>query len=122
MVRFGNYVLPHAQVSQIEQSRLQIQRSVPDRNVAYHADQTTKARTVKLDGEIRASTITEALFSIELLRRLADDTTRLFDMEDGVTPTFNTKLVDPSYTFDVNEWAPDDHYWVPYSVTLLEVA
>jgi hypothetical protein len=121
MVRFGNYVLPNAQVSQIDQSRVQIERVVPSRNVGYHSDQTTKARTITFNGEIRTATITEAYFWIELLRRLADDTARLFDMEDGTTPTFNVKLVDPSYGFDVNLWIPND-YRVPYSVKLLEVA
>jgi hypothetical protein len=121
MVRFGNYLLPNAQVSQIDQSRVQIERVIPSRNIAYHSDQATKARTITFSGEIRTSTITEAYFWIDLLRRLADDTARVSDMEDGTTPTFNAKLVDPSYSLDVNFWIPND-YRVPYSVKLLEVA
>jgi hypothetical protein len=122
MVRFGNYELPNAQQAQIEIARFEIERSVPGRNVAYHADQTTKGRSVKIAGDIRASTISEARFWIDFLRRLADDTERLLDLEDGQTQTFNAKLVDPSYTLDVTQWVAANKYWVPYSVTLLEVA
>jgi hypothetical protein len=122
MVRFGNYELPNVQQGQIEIARLEIERSVPGRNIAYHSDETTKGRTVKVTGEIRAGDINTARFWIELLRRLADDTERLLDLEDGQTPTFNAKLVDPSYTLDVSGWYDPSHYWVPYSATLLEVA
>jgi hypothetical protein len=120
MVRFGNYTLPHVLQAQLQKSRIEIERSIPGRNIAYHSDQTTKGRTVKISGEIRASSINEARFWIELLRRFADDTARSLDLEDGQTPAFNAKLVDPSYTLDVTQWVTNE-YCVPYSATLLEV-
>ena len=122
MVRFGNYSLPNVQQAQIEIARVEIERSIPGRNVAYYSDGTTKGRTVKVAGEIRASTISQARFWIELLRRLADDTERVLDLEDGQTPTFNAKLTDPSYALDTSLWYDYTQYWVSYSVTLLEVA
>lgn len=83
MVRFGNYSLPHILDAQIQKSRIEIERSVPSRGVAYRVDQATRGQTIKVSGEIRADTISEAAFGIEHLRRLADDTERLFDFEDG---------------------------------------
>ena len=120
MVRFGNYALPHVLQAQIQKSRVEIERTVPCRDVAYRSDQTTKGRTVTLSGEIRVVTISGAAFWIELLRRLADDVKRLFDLEDGETSAFNAKLVDPSYVLDIVDWIAND-YRIPYSVTLLEV-
>jgi hypothetical protein len=122
MVRFGNYELPNAQQVQIEITRVEIERTVPSRNVAYHTDQTTRGRIVKITGDIRAGSISEARFWIELLRRLTDDTERVLDLEDGQTPTFNAKLTDPSYVLDTSLWYDYTQYWVSYSVTLLEVA
>ena len=121
MVRFGNYELPHVLEAVIQQSRIEVERPMPSRNVAYREDQTTNGRTVNVNGEIRATTISEALFSIELLRRLSDDTARLFEIEDGVTVAFNAKLVDPSYVLDVTDWIAND-YCVPYQITFLEVS
>jgi phage-related protein len=121
MVCFGNYELPNAQQVQIEIARVEIERSVPGRNVSYHSDQTTKARTVKVAGDIRAGDISTARFWIELLRRLSDDTERVLDLDDGQTPTFNAKLTDPSYALDSSLWHNYSQYWVSYSVTLLEV-
>jgi hypothetical protein len=94
----GNYELPHVLDAEIRKSRIEIERTVPYRDVAYRSDQTTKGRTVTVSGEIRVTTISEAAFWIELLRRLADDTARLLDLEDDETPTFNAKLVSPQYT------------------------
>jgi hypothetical protein len=122
MVRFGSWELPNAQQVQIEIARVEIERSMPGRNVAYHSDETTKGRTVKVAGDIRASAISQARFWIELLRRLADDIERVLDLEDGQTPTFNAKLTDPSYALDTSLWYDYAQYWVSYSVTLLEVA
>jgi hypothetical protein len=121
MVRFGNYALPHVLQAQLQKSRVEIERAVPSRNIAYRADQTTKGRTVTLNGEIRCATINEVAFWIEFLRRLADDTERLFDFEDGETEAFNAKLVSPSYVLGVEDWIAGD-YQVPYSVSLFEVA
>jgi hypothetical protein len=122
MMRFGNYELPNVQQIQIKIARVEIERSIAGRNVACHTDQTTRGRTVKIAGDVRASTISEARFWIELLRRQADDTERVLDLEDGQTPTFNAKLTDPSYTLDISLWYNHTQYWVSYSVTLLEVA
>jgi len=120
MVRFGNYELPHILDAQIEKSRVETERSIPYRGVAYRADQTTRGRTLKVAGEIRATTISDIAFWVELFRRLADDTARLLDLEDGETDTFNAKLVDPAYAVDVGAWF-SGKYHVPYSVSLLEV-
>lgn len=121
MVRFGNYALPHVLQAQIQKSRVEIERTVPYRDVAYRSGQTTKGRTVTLSGEIRVATISGAAFWIELLRRLADNMNRLFDLEDGETSAFNAKLIDPDYQLNVESWTSGD-YHVPYSVTFLETA
>ena len=120
MVRFRDYALPHVLQVQLQMNRIEIERSVPYRSVAYRTDQTTLGRTVRVNGEIRSTTIGEVAFWIELLRRLADDTESLFDLEDEGTEAFNAKLVDPSYVLDVVDWIAND-YRVHYSVTLLEV-
>jgi len=122
MVRFGNYQLPHVLDVQIQKSRVEIERVIPYRFVAYRSDQTTKGRTVALSGEIRVDAISEAAFWIELLRRLCDDESRLFDLEDGETATFNAKMVDPGYVLSVGDWFNTGRCYIPYSVTLLEVA
>jgi hypothetical protein len=121
MVRFGDYALPHVLEAQIQKSRVEIERTIPHRDVAYRADQTTRGRTVRVSGEIRCATISDVAFMIELLRRLSDDTARILDLEDGTTSTMNAKLTDPVYLLDTAEWVAND-YRVPYSVTLLEVA
>jgi len=121
MVRFGNCELPHVLGAQMQTSRVEIERPVPYRAVAYRADQTTRGRTVAVSGEIRADSMSEVAFWVELLRRLADDTERLFDLEDGQTSTFNAKLVDPTYALDAATWAAND-YHVAYQVTFLEVS
>jgi peptidoglycan/xylan/chitin deacetylase (PgdA/CDA1 family) len=120
MVRFGDYTLPHVLEAQIQTSRVEIERAIPYRDVAYRADQTTRGRTVRVNGEIRSATISGIAFTIELLRRLSDDTARILDLEDGTTSTFNAKLTDPAYLLDTGEWVAND-YRVPYSVTMLEV-
>jgi len=122
MVRFGNYELPHVLDAQLQKTRVEIERSIPGRSVAYRADQTTRGRTVTVSGEIRADSISEVAFWIELLRRLADDTKRLFDLEDGETGPFNAKLVNPAYELGAGDWYNTGRCYVPYTVRLLEVA
>jgi hypothetical protein len=108
--------------AQIEKSRVEIERAVPYRVVAYRADQTTQGRRVTISGEIRVPTIGEVAFWIELLRRLADDETRLLDFEDDTTSSFNAKMVDPGYALSVGDWFNTGRCYVPYTVTFLEVA
>jgi hypothetical protein len=120
VVRFGDYALPHVLEAQIQTSRVEIERAIPYRDVAYRADQTTRGRIVRVNGEIRSATINGIAFMIEFLRRLSDDTARILDLEDGETSTFNAKLTDPAYVLDVAEWVAND-YRAAYSVTLLEV-
>jgi len=122
MVRYGNYELPHVLAAQLQKSRVEIERSVPGRNIAYRADQTMRGRTVTVSGEIRVDSISEAAFWIELLRRLADDTKRLLDLEDGETEAFNAKLVDLGYELRAGDWCNMGRCYVPYTVNLLEVA
>ena len=122
MVRFGNYELPHVLDAQMEKSRIEIERPIPGRCVAYRADQTTRGRAVRVSGEIRADSISEIAFWIELLRRLADDTERLFDLEDGGTEAFKAKLVDPAYELRAGDWSNTGRCYVPYTARLLEVA
>jgi hypothetical protein len=121
VVCFGDYTFPRVLQALVQTGRVEIERTVPYRSVVYRADQTTLGRTVRVNGEIRCTTISEVTFWIELLRRLADDTTRLFDLEDGETSSFNAKLVDPAYVLSAEDWSAND-YRVPYSVTLLEVS
>jgi hypothetical protein len=121
MTRFGTYKLPTVLQAEIQASRVEIERNVPYRAVAYRSDQTTHGRTLTLSGEIRYTTISETALRIELLRRLADDTTRVLDLEDGTTPAFNAIMISPSYTVGAGDWFPGK-YHVPYSVSFLEVA
>jgi len=51
-----------------------------------------------------------------------DDESRLFDLEDGETATFNAKMIDPEYVLSVGDWFNTGRSYVHYSVTLLEVA
>lgn len=121
MTRFGTYKLPTVLQAEIQTSRIEIERNVPYRTVAYRSDQTTHGRTFTLSGEIRCTTISEAALRIEFLRRLADDTTRVLDLEDGTTPAFNAIMISPSYTLGVENWF-GGKYHVPYQLTFLEVA
>jgi hypothetical protein len=120
-VMFGSLELQHVQEAQIKKARVEIERFMPHRNVAYRRDRTTLGQTVIVSGEIRESTTTMAFLRIDQLRRFNDGETRVFDLQDGETTPFNAKLVDPSYVLDVSDWIPNA-YCVPYSVTLLEVA
>ncbi len=120
MVKFGDYPLPAALQGEIQTSRVEIERNVPYRAVAYRSDQTTRGRTFTLSGEIRCTTISDAAFRIELLRRLADGETRLLDIEDNGTPPFNAIMISPLYDLGVENWF-EGKYHVAYSVTFLEV-
>jgi hypothetical protein len=120
-VMFGSLELQHVQEAQIKKARVEIERFMPHRNVAYRRDRTALGQTVNVSGEIRESTITMASLRIDQLRRFNDGETRIFDLQDGETTPFNAKLVDPTYVFLPEYWRRNS-YRVPYSVILLEVA
>jgi hypothetical protein len=117
---YGTFELPHVLELQVKKARVEIEHFVPSRNVAYRRDQTTLGQTATVTGEIRESSISDVYTRIEQLRRLNDGVARLLDLEDGETPTFNAKLIDPEYQLNVETWIDGD-YRVPYSLSLLEV-
>jgi len=120
-VLFGSLELQHVEEVQLKQARVEIERFLPYRNVAYRRDRTTLGQTAIVTGEIRESTINAAFTRVEQLRRFNDGETRVFDLQDGETTPFNAMLVDPTYELNVALWQSGD-YRVPYTVTLLEVA
>lgn len=75
-------------------------------------DKANLGQTVKVTGEIRASTIDSAYNQIEQIRALNDGAARVFDLEDVTTPPFNAKLVDPEYEITVAQWT-SSKYHVP---------
>jgi len=75
-----------------------------------------------LSSEIRTDSMSEVAFWIELLHRLADDTERLFDLEDRETAAFNAKLVDPGYELRAGDWSNTGRCYVPYNTHTLPIA
>ena len=122
MVVFGSFVLPHVLEVQIKKARVEIEHFMPYRNVAYRRDQTTLGQTAIVSGEIRESNISTVFTRIEQLRRINDGVTRVLDLEDGETVPFNAKMIDPGYVLSVGDWFNTGRSYVPYNVTLLEVA
>ena len=120
MVFFGTLQLAHVLEAQIQTSRQEIERPIPYRNIAYRTDHATMGRSLRISGEIREDTISDAALKIEMIRRLNDGSARLVDLEDGETPAFNALLADPEYELAVEDWFTDD-YRVAYSLTFLEV-
>lgn len=121
MVLFGAFELPHVLNVQVQQARVEVEHFIPGRNVAYRRDQATLGRTLSVTGQIRESTISGAYTRIEQIRRMNDDVGRTFDLGDGETEAFTGKLVDPAFTFNVDDWH-NAKYWVDYSLNILEVA
>jgi len=120
MVLFNSYSLPHVLEVQITSARQEIERPIPYRTVAYRADQADLGRTIKLKGEIRATTIEAAHAAIEAIRVLNSEDDATLEMEDGETPNVQAFLIDPEFALNVSDWF-DGKYWVAYSLTFLEV-
>jgi hypothetical protein len=125
LVTFGDVSLSNVLSIQITNAHEEIERVVPGRTISYRADKAQLGRTIKLDGEIRETTIDAALSAIEQIRTLNDGVARSLVLEDG-TAAFNAQLVDPIYDLSVENWLqnPDilsGKFTVPYSVVLLEV-
>ena len=120
MVKFASFTLPHVLETQTTNARQEIERPVPYRTVAYRADQADLGRTIKLKGEIRATTIEAAHAAIEAIRALNNETDGSLQMEDGETPDVQAFLIDPEFVMDVEAWFAGK-YWVAYSLTFLEV-
>jgi len=120
LVMFGTFELPPVLTIQVQKQRIEIERFVPYRNVAYRRDHTTLGQTVSLTGEMRESTLSDLYTRIEQFRRLNDGLARTLDLGDDETPTFSAKLVDMAYDLYTEAWAAGD-YRAPYSVSFLEV-
>jgi hypothetical protein len=126
MVTFGGVSLPHVLNIQITSAHEEIERPVPMRTIAYRIDKAELGRTVKLDGEIRETDTDTVRTTIDEIRALVDGASRLLDLEDGTT-TFDALLADPEYTLDVEGWLESNmfsvsgKFYVPYSLSLLEV-
>lgn len=122
MVMFGPFRLPHVLTVGSETSRVEIEKAVPYRSIAYRRDQAAQGRTLRISGEIRESAIDEVYLRIDTIRRLNDGVTRTLDLEDGETEAFNAKLVDLGYELRAGDWCNMGRCYVPYTVNLLEVA
>jgi hypothetical protein len=126
MVTFGGLTFPHVLNIQITSAHAEIERSVPMRTIAYRANKAELGRTVKVDGEIRETNTDTVRVAIDALRAFVDGIERSLDLEDGTT-AFDALLTDPEYTLDVEGWlenhkfSVDGRFYVPYSVSLLEV-
>jgi hypothetical protein len=127
MVTFNSFTFPAVQTAQITNAHEEIERAVPMRTVAYRVDRAELGRTVRLDGEIRVTSLDTLRETIDEIRGLADGSARSLDLEDG-TAIFNALLADPEYSLDADKillstiFSADGRFRVPYSVTLLEVA
>jgi hypothetical protein len=117
---FGSYVLPHVLNVQITETRKEIERPVPLRNIAYRVDQADLGQTVRVSGEIRETTIDGAHAVMQAIRALNSGVDDAFDLEDGETPAIEALLTDPEFILDVESWF-NGKYWIAYSLTFLEV-
>jgi len=120
LVMFGSYVLPHVLNVQITETRKEIERPVPLRNIAYRVDQADLGQTVRVSGEIRETTIDGAHAVMQAIRALNSGVDDAFDLEDGETPAIEALLTDPEFILDVESWF-NGKYWIAYSLTFLEV-
>ena len=118
MVVYGTFSLPHPLSVEVTKERIQFERPIPGRDVAYRTDWTTLGRTIRLRGEVREATVSDAALRLEFLRRLNDGVSRLLDLEDGGA-TMSVQLVDPEYSLLVGLWVGSS-YRVPYAVAFLE--
>jgi len=127
MATFGGVTFPHVLNIQITSAHEEIERPVPMRTIAYRVDKAELGRTVRIDGEIRETNIDTVRITIDEIRALVDGASRLLDLEDG-TIAFDALLADPEYTLDVEGWLENNmfsvngRFYVPYTVSLLEVA
>jgi len=138
MVTIGAYSLPHVLGIQLQQARQEIDRAIPGAVVSYRRDQAKLGRTLEVSGEIRETQAGTVRTRVDEIRTLCDDTGRSVDLEDG-TATFNAKALSPRFSFEAEkyltdsamiwgsfkwgqfQWGAGGKYYVPYSVTLLEV-
>jgi CHAD domain-containing protein len=126
MVTFGGTSLPNVLSVQITDAHDEIERVVPYRTTAYHADKAQLGRTVQVSGEIRETTLDILASDIEQLRSLNDGTARSLDLQDG-TAAFNSQLTDPTYELAAENWfcnadMASGRFTVPYQITFLEVS
>lgn len=111
---------PHVLKVQTQHQRLEIDRLLPYRDVAYRGDRADLGLTVTLTAEIRESTRSNAALKIEMIRRLNDGVARVLDLQDGETLQINAKLLDPQYELNTQTWFEGERQ-VPYSVRFLQV-
>ena len=114
MVLYGTFSLPHPLSVEVTKERVQFERPIPGRDVAYRVDWATWGRTVRVRGEVREATVSDAALRLEFLRRLNDGLSRSLDLGGGGA-TINAQLVDPEYSLLVGFWV-DGSYRVPYTV------
>jgi hypothetical protein len=88
LVRFGEYILPHALVLGIQDSRVLVDHLIPSANLGYRGDETMGGRILTITGEIRDP---DYVLALEALRVRADDIARALDLQDG-SALINAKL------------------------------
>jgi hypothetical protein len=98
MVRFDEYILPHALTRTVQESRVIVDRLIPSANIGYRGDETMGGRIITIGGEIRDA---DYALRIEELRRRADDVARSLDLEDG-SAVINAKLGTIEITWTVD--------------------
>ena len=114
MVRFGEYILPHALVLGMQESRVLVDRFIPSANVGYRADETMGGRILTISGEIRDP---DYVLALEALRVRADDVARALDLQDG-SGLINAKLGTVEVT-----WTAENGLGQPaYSATFYETS
>jgi hypothetical protein len=127
LVTFGGVALPHVLSIQTTSAHEEIERIVPGRAIPYRADRAELGRTLRLGGELRTTSLDTLRSLIDQIRSLADGIARSLDLEDG-SAAFNALLADPEYELAVGEiildaiYSATGKFYVPYTVSLLEVA
>jgi len=89
MVIFGGYRFPHVLDTNIQESRIIIDRLIPSATIGHRDDETAGGRIITVSGEIRDDP--DYVLRLEEIRARADDTARALDLEDG-SAVINAKL------------------------------
>jgi hypothetical protein len=113
MVRFGEYILPHALVLGVQDSRVLVDHLIPSAKIGYRGDETMGGRILTISGEIRDP---DYVLALEALRVRADDVARALDLQDG-SPLINAKMGTVEATWTVERGLTRPSYQVTFYET-----